>query len=246
MTIPPSTRRLDPEGGTITFSLGGADKDLFKLDDLSPAAVVGSKILALKEKPDFENPMDSNKDNVYEVTVQATDDANMSTKAVTVKVTNRQEDGTVKVTPAQPRIGIPVTAALTDSDIVSYGPMWKWSKGMPVGDDPATCTPAANAADQVAWTNIRDATSATYTPHADDLTYCLRAVATYNDGYHEGTANTVAPIGIYPDLGSDPNGFSDRPNRLDKTANKVLSAVQYPSNNLPPAFGSETHEEVRA
>ena len=229
---------MDPEGGTITFSLGGADKDLFKLDDLSPA-VVGSKILALKEKPDFENPMDSNKDNVYEVTVQATDDANMSTKAVTVKVTNRQEDGTVKVTPAQPRIGIPVTAALTDSDIVSYGPMWKWSKGMPVGD-PATCTPAANAADQVAWTNIRDATSATYTPHADDLTYCLRAVATYNDGYHEGTANTVAPIGIYPDLGSDPNGFSDRPNRLDKTANKVLSAVQYPSNNLPPAFGSES------
>ena len=227
----------DPEGGTITFSLGGADKDLFKLHDLSPA-VVGSKILALKEKPDFENPMDSNKDNVYEVTVQATDDANMGTRAVTVKVTNRQEDGTVKVMPAQPRIGIPVTAALTDSDVVSYGPMWKWSKGMPVGD-PATCTPAANA-DPVAWTNIRDATSATYTPHADDLTYCLRAVATYNDGYHEGTANTAAPIGIYPDLGSDPNGFSDRPNRLDKTANKVLSAVQYPWNNLPPEFGSNT------
>ena len=118
----------DPEGGTITFSLGGADKDLFKLDDLSPDAVVGSKILALKEKPDFENPMDSNKDNVYEVTVQATDDANMGTRAVTVKVTNRQEDGKVAVKPAQPRIGIPVTAALTDSDIVSYGPMWKWGR----------------------------------------------------------------------------------------------------------------------
>ena len=73
--------------------------------------------------------MDSNKDNVYEVTVQATDDANMSTKAVTVKVTNRQEGGKVAVTPAQLRIGIPVTAALTDSDIVSYGPMWKWSRG---------------------------------------------------------------------------------------------------------------------
>ena len=86
----------------------------------------------MKEKPDFENPMDSNKDNVYEVTVQATDDANMSTRAVTVKVTNRQEDGKVAVKPAQPRIGIPVTAALTDSDIVSYGPMWKWSRGTPV------------------------------------------------------------------------------------------------------------------
>ena len=132
----------------------------------------------MKEKPDFENPMDSNKDNVYEVTVQATDDANMNTRAVTVKVTNRQENGTVEVTPAQPRIGIPVTAELTDSDVVSYGPMWKWSKGMPVGS-PVTCTPAADA-EQVAWTNIRDATSATYTPHASDLDYCLRAVATYN------------------------------------------------------------------
>ena len=72
--------------------------------------------------------MDSNKDNVYEVTVQASDDANMGTKAVTVKVTNVQEDGKVEVTPAQPRIGIPVTAALTDSDIVAYGPMWQWER----------------------------------------------------------------------------------------------------------------------
>ena len=66
----------DPEEGAITFSLGGADKDLFKLDDLdSPDPTI--MVLAFKAKPDFENPMDSNTDNVYEVTVQATDDANM-------------------------------------------------------------------------------------------------------------------------------------------------------------------------
>ena len=29
------------------------------------------RVLAFKEKPDFEMPMDSNKDNVYEVMVQA-------------------------------------------------------------------------------------------------------------------------------------------------------------------------------
>ena len=176
----------DPEGGTITFSLGGADKDLFRLDDLSPA-VVGSKILALKEKPDFENPMDSNKDNVYEVTVQATDDANMGTRAVTVKVTNRQENGTVKVTPAQPRIGIPVTAELTDSDVVSYGPMWHWSRGLPtpIGDPAATCTPG-DTGTAITWASIRGAGSATYTPHSSDLGYCLRAVAMYNDGIPRG------------------------------------------------------------
>ena len=48
-----------------------------------------------------------------------------------------QEEGEIKVTPAQPRIGIPVTAELTDSDItdvVSYGPVWQWWKRMPVGN----------------------------------------------------------------------------------------------------------------
>ena len=236
---------FDPEGGTVTWTLDGADKDLFKLrpgpdpcptTPTPPDGVTAvCRTLAFKDdiKPDFEKPMDANKDNVYEVTVQASDDANMGTKAVTVKVTNRQEDGKVKVDPAQPRIGIPVTAALTDSDIVSYGPMWQWSNGMPTGD-PATCTPPDDGT-AVTWTDIRDEMLATYTPHADDLGYCLRAVARYNDGFHEGVASTEAPTtGIYPDT------TPARDNRFDKEAEKVLSAVQYPSDNLPPEFPTET------
>ena len=205
----------DQEGGTITFSLGGADKDLFKLEDQDPA-VANTKVLAFIKKPDFEMPMDSNKDNVYEVTVQASDDANMGMKAVTVKITNMQEDGKVEVTPAQPRIGIPVTAELTDSDVVSYGPMWNWERASDCGSP--------------TWVGIRGAASATYTPNPSDLDYCLRAVAMYNDGFHEGTADGTT--GIYPDIANE------RPNRFDKTANMVLAAVQYPSNNLPPAFAS--------
>ena len=66
------------------------------------------------------------------------------------------------------------------------------------------------------------------------------------DGFHEGTANTDDPIGIYPDLGTSTDDTSDRSNRLDKTANKALSDVQYPSNNLPPAFGSNATKRFRA
>ena len=231
----------DPEGGTVTFSLGGADKDLFELGDgpatcpdITPAPPTGvtttCKILEFKEKPDFEDPMDSNGDNVYEVTVQASDDANMGTKAVTVKVTNRQEDGKVKVTPAQPRIGIPVTAELTDSDIVAYGPMWNWQRRMLAENEAESCADAASPV----WMGIRDATSATYTPHAEDLDYCLRAVAMYNDGFHQQgvEGSTPSTTGIYLDT------TPTRPNRFDKTANMALSAVQYPSVNLPPEFGS--------
>ena len=72
--------------------------------------------------------MDANKDNVYEVTVEASDGANTTMKAVTVKVINRQEDAKVKVAPEQGRIGVELTAVLTDSDIVTYGPMWQWWK----------------------------------------------------------------------------------------------------------------------
>ena len=222
----------DPEEGTITLSLSGDDKDLFKLSDLGVPAVVGSKVLAFKAKPDFENPMDDNGDNVYEVTVEATDDANTGMKAVTVKVTNMQEDGEVKVMPAQPRIGIEVTADLTDSDVVAYGPMWQWYKGATTAataTEPAACT-GGDEVEEDGWSKIGGATSATYTPRSGDLNYCLRAVAEYNDGFHEGVATTTAPIGIYADPAI----------RFDKTAMKALSAVQYPSENLPPEFATAT------
>ena len=228
----------DPEGGTVTLSLAGPDKDIFRLvDDVTdtcpgdrPSGVVATapatcETLAFKEKPDFEDPMDSNKDNVYEVTVQASDSANTSTKDVTVKVTNLQEDGKVKVTPEQARIGVELTAALTDSDIVAYGPMWQWQRR----NIAAPCDTPVDAITDTDddWMRIRDANSDTYTAHPLDLGYCLRAVATYNDGYHEGTAETT---GIYVDFSI----------RFDKTAEKILSKVQYPSNNLAPRFGSAT------
>ena len=160
----------------------------------------------------------------------------MGTKAVTVKVTNLQEDGKVDVTPAQPRIGIPVTTELTDSDIVAYGPMWQWQKGR-TSDAPAAvaCT-GGDDVDADDWTNIFGANSATYEPSSNDLNYCLRAVAMYNDGFHEGTAETDVPnVGIYLDV---PTGTTNANPRFDKTVNKALSAVQYPSNNLPPKFAS--------
>ena len=169
--------------------------------------------------------MDANKDNVYEVTVQASDGANTSMKAVTVKVTNRQENGKVEVTPEQGRIGVELTAALTDSDVVAYGPMWQWQRRNMVADCIATRWRFPMTTPTTLWMNIRGATSATYTAHSDDLNYCLRAVVTYNDGYHQG----AAADGIYADATSD---------RFDKTAEMILSKVQYPSNNLAPRFGS--------
>ena len=198
----------DQEGVTVTFSLGGADKDMFKLNDLeSPDATM--RVLAFKEKPDFEMPMDSNKDNVYEVMVQASDGLNTGMKSVIVKVTNMEEDGEVKVTPEQPRVGVEMTAGLTDSDGVAYGPMWQWER--------------TENCESPEWMSISSAKSATYTPSLGDLDDCLRVTAMYNDGFY--------------DTDTDDSG-SDTETMFDKTAEMVLSAVQLPTENMAPKFAS--------
>ena len=226
----------DPTDTTLEFSLEGADKDLFNLRDTTDAEEMDDnatppgttrQVLEFKEKPDYENPMDSNKDNVYQVTIKVFDGEGTTTKDVTVKVTNKQEDGKVAVTPLQARIGVELTATLTDSDIVSYGPTWRWQhSGL-------SCADHVTVADGD-WDNIPGATSAAFTPRDIDLSRCLRAVATYNDGYHE---YVTAPD---PVSGPSASGlYTTTDTRFDKTADKSLSSVQYPTEpNVTPKFSS--------
>ena len=74
----------DPDPGqALTFSFaGGADGGLFTIDGNTGA-------LAFASAPDFEAPADANGDNIYEVTVQASDGAGgIDTQAITVTVAN--------------------------------------------------------------------------------------------------------------------------------------------------------------
>ena len=73
-------------------------------------------------------PTDANKDNVYEVTVRAADaDGYIGTMDVKVSVTNENEDGTVTLSKTRPRVGIAVTASVTDPDGSISGLTWQWS-----------------------------------------------------------------------------------------------------------------------
>ena len=79
-------RATDPEGGTVTWSVGGVDVEFFDIDE--------SGQFSFKEEnpPDFELPGDSGRDNVYDVTIQAHDDGgNTASLPVTVTVTNDAE-----------------------------------------------------------------------------------------------------------------------------------------------------------
>ena len=78
-------RATDPQGGTISWSLGGADANDLEIDS--------NGTLTFSSPPDFESPTDFNRDNVYEVTVVATDGQGLTdTFDVTVTVTNHHEN----------------------------------------------------------------------------------------------------------------------------------------------------------
>ena len=77
-------RATDPERSAITWSLSGADADDFAISEAG--------VLSFASSPDYESPTDSGRDNVYEVTVQARDDAfNPGTLDVVVTVTDQNE-----------------------------------------------------------------------------------------------------------------------------------------------------------
>ena len=116
----------DPDVDSVILSLEGPDASKFKLND--PVSVAaGSKVLAFRTAPDFEMPGDSNRDNVYQVTVKASDGLLHATRDVLVKVTDEDDGGSITVAPAQPRVGVELTATLMDEDGENV-PAWQWRK----------------------------------------------------------------------------------------------------------------------
>lgn len=69
----------DPEGAAVTYSLTGTDAALFAIDAATGAV---SFLVA----PDHENPSDSDGDNVYDITIAASDGTNSSSQNVSITV----------------------------------------------------------------------------------------------------------------------------------------------------------------
>ena len=74
----------DPEDASLAYSASGADASLFTLDSTSGD-------LAFKNPPSFESPLDQDANNVYELSITATDGANQASQAVAVTVDDVNE-----------------------------------------------------------------------------------------------------------------------------------------------------------
>ena len=108
----------DPEGVTpIVWTLSGDDAGRFTIE---------GGVLAFKSPPNYErppvdsaNPMERRESqNVYEVTVEASDGGGSNTNRmdIFVKVTNMDDDGVVTLSTVQPEGDFLLFATLTDED----------------------------------------------------------------------------------------------------------------------------------
>ena len=183
------------------------------------------------------------------MTVKVTDSkGNSDEQDVTVKVTNREEEGTVTLSTLQPRVSFPVTATLTDSDnIVAGSVSWQWYKGA-VTQQALVSLDGNECVD--AGTNncfIKGAASDTYTAVADDVGDILVAVVLYTDGSPNETdakdfammatanqvlADTRNKAPVFPDQDTEMDG--------DQTDQERMIA-----ENVPAIGGAEATELVR-
>jgi trimeric autotransporter adhesin len=75
----------DADADLLTYSISdGIDGSFFSIN-----AFTG--VLSFVSAPDFENPLDSGGNNLYEVIVKVTDGTLMDTQIITVTVTNVNE-----------------------------------------------------------------------------------------------------------------------------------------------------------
>ena len=150
--------------------------------------------LSFVASPNFEDAQDTGGDNTYNVTIRASDGAESGTYDLAVRVTNVNERGMLAL-PPQPQTETPLTATLTDSDVVG-ATTWKWERSM---------------SSTSGWAEITGETTGSYTPVASDVDYYLRVTASYTDGHGSGKSETAVssnpvqlrpPDNTAPDFGS--------------------------------------------
>ena len=81
-------RASDPCGGAITWSLPNTSFETDRFD----FGISSGGVLTFAASPDYEDPDDSNVDNVYRITVRASDGILTASRDVTVTVTNVNEN----------------------------------------------------------------------------------------------------------------------------------------------------------
>ena len=173
----------DPNEDTLSYSLSGDGAGDFVVDADGRITTTAA--------------LDHEARSSYTLTATVSDPAG-GTDSITVNVTveNVEEPGTVSFgTNAQPEVNTPLTASLTDPDGNVTGESWQWQS-------------AENSSGP--WTDIADATGASYTPTANDVDSFLQATVSYTDGHGADTdsASATTASAVQPEPNRAPS-FDD-------------------------------------
>ena len=165
----------DPEGETITYSVGGADLAARRAfnGDFSLNAATGA--ITVKSGATFDHESAP----TYTVVITATDTSGVTAKVnVTINVIDVNEPGMVDL-PVSPSVVRSLTATLTDPDGAVGNVTWHWSKA-------STRTGS--------FTTIAGETGDSYRPVEDDVDWFLKATASYRDDSGPGQSATETTI----------------------------------------------------
>ena len=95
----------DADGDTLTYSLSGTDEFLFSINPTTG-------VVSFEIQPDFEAPGDDGGDNVYDITVTASDGDNSMEQAVAITVTNANDNS--------PSFSSPESASVAENQTSAY------------------------------------------------------------------------------------------------------------------------------
>ena len=162
----------DPDGTSPSYSLAtGNEEGLFGID-----AATGQITVADGAVLNYESG-----DTLHVVGVEASDGELADTASVTIRVTDADDPGVVALSPAVARVGVELTAMLTDEDgALSAGRTRKWQR-------------SRNGS---SWNDI--ASGRKYTPGTNDEGRWLRAVFTYDDGHGRGKRASSEAVEVLP------------------------------------------------
>ena len=163
----------DPDGDSLTYSIGGTNAPSFSI-------VPSSGQLKTSAALNYETK------SSYSVTVTAEDPSDASDSiTVTISVNNVDEQGTVYIQDTTPEEDVAITAYLTDVDGGVSNTSWQWQARTLERPDGS-----------LDWQNIHGATSSQYTPKTVDIGSPLRAKVTYTDVFGSGKSAVSSPTAV--------------------------------------------------
>ena len=233
-----------------SWTVEGPDQSWFALG--TPDDGIGRRLVFKQGfEPDFENPMDTNRDNVYEVTVVVHDGSGVTGKQdVRVEVMNVWEEGKLTLTPEQPYVSDDpdappgpqgtVTAQVTDYDgVISYT-YWQWywtnTDTDLRFDDNGELNPAVTTQGK-----IHGATEGTYVAWRGDIGRYLHARVEYRDGWSsvdnpitpEDERNDDPETDMMEETDYDSDEMLGGPDGMGRTGNAVQTDPTTPTDPGP-------------